>query len=46
MDATEDLSDRVRNAAEVESNRVAAAGAAGLISLCIFFVELIVKGFG
>jgi hypothetical protein len=46
MDATEDVSDRVTNAVGGVSKRVAAVGAAGIITLCIFFVQLIIKGFG
>jgi hypothetical protein len=46
MDANNDVSDRLANAAKGVSNRAAAAGAAGIITLCIFFVELIIKAFG
>jgi len=46
MDATEDVSDRVAKTTRGVSDGVAAAGAAAILTLCIFFVQLIVKGFG
>ena len=46
METPQDVSDRVASTAKQISDRVAAAASAGAIVISIFFVELIIKGFG
>jgi len=46
METSEDLSEPVAQTTKDLSDRVAAAASAGAIVISIFFIELVIKGFG